>query len=154
MAQKIIKGKNLMLFNDEGKSYAYATSHKLTISAETSDTTPSSKDHSTGAWEELEVTKYSWEITSENLYTQDGYDTMFDAMITGKPINVKFGLKAEADDGKSVAGGDYDNWTPTTTGYYEGEVFITSLEANAENGSNATYSATLTGNGKISRVKA
>ena len=42
-ANKIIKGRDLMLFDNDGHSYAYATNHTLTITAETVDI--SSKDH-------------------------------------------------------------------------------------------------------------
>ena len=45
-ANKIIKGRDLMLFDNDGHSYAYATNHTLTITAETIDV--SSKDH--GVW--------------------------------------------------------------------------------------------------------
>ena len=77
MANKIIKGRDLMLFDDKGKSFAYATNHTLTMTAETSDI--SSKDH--GIWSATEVSKYTWEITSENLFTENAYANMFDAMI-------------------------------------------------------------------------
>lgn len=147
MAAQIIKGKDLMLFDSTGNSYAYATNHTLTITAETSDI--SSKDH--GIWGASEISKYSWEITSENLFTVDGYNSMFDNMLTGNAITVRFGLKKETDNSKTVADGDLNKWTASTTGYYEGKVFITSLTANANNGENATYSVTLTGSGKITR---
>ena len=45
--KKIIKGNDLMLFDSAGKSYAYATNHTFSMTAETSDT--SSKDH--GLWD-------------------------------------------------------------------------------------------------------
>lgn len=148
--KKIIKGNNLMLFDDAGKSYAYATNHSISLSSEQGDT--SSKDH--GLWSAAEITKYSWEITSENLYTTEDYSKMFDAMILGEPITVKFGLKSETDNTKTVADGDYENWSLNTTDYYEGKVLITSLQANANNGENATYSVTLTGSGKLKHVTA
>lgn len=147
MAAQIIKGRDLMLFDSTGKSYAYATNHTLTITAETSDI--SSKDH--GIWGASEVAKYSWEITSENLFTTDSYNALFDSMIAGTAITIRFGLKSQTDNTKTVADGDYTNWTSNNTGYYEGKVFITSLVANANNGENATYSVTLTGSGKITR---
>lgn len=50
-ANKIIKGRDLMLFDNDGHSYAYATNHTLTITAETVDI--SSKDH--GIWGASEV---------------------------------------------------------------------------------------------------
>ena len=147
MATQIIKGNALMLFDKDGKSYAYATNHTLSLTAETSDT--SSKDH--GMWSGVEVTKYSWEISSENLFTETDYYKMFDQMVTGESIKVRFGLKAENDPTKTVVDGDYENWT-SGDHYLEGTVYITSLEANAANGENATYSVTLTGTGKLANV--
>lgn len=147
MANTIIKGHNLMLFDAQGKSIAYATNHTLSISADAQDV--SSKDH--GIWGASEVNKITWEITSENLYTVEAYDDMFDIMIARTPVDVFFGLKAEADDDKSVVDGDYTNWTKPTTGAYTGKAVITSLQANAPDGENATFSVTLTGTGKIER---
>lgn len=150
MANKIIKGRDLMLFNSSGNSYAYATNHTLTITAETTDI--SSKDH--GIWGSSEISKYTWEITSENLFTSDEYDSLFTTMLAGDAITVRFGLKTEqADLSKNVADGDSDltHWTSQST-YYEGKVIITSLTANANNGENATYSVTLTGTGSIKKA--
>lgn len=144
---KVIKGRDLMLFDENGHSYAMATNHSLSLTAEQSDI--SAKDF--GLWGAAEVSKISWEISTENLYTADNFDSLFDALTTATPIKVRFGLKSETDNSKTVADGDYEYWTSTDT-YYEGTVVITSLQANANNGENATYSATLTGSGKISRV--
>lgn len=166
MAQKLIKGDDLMLFNGEtGKSYAFATAHTLTITADTADT--SSKDH--GVWTGNEVAKISWEITSENLYTSEGFDDLFDSLINRKAIEVVFGLKQKGKADSTVADGDYSNWTPdygatvpesgnpeapdsTTKDMYMGSAYITSLTANANTGENATYSVTLTGTGSIKRA--
>lgn len=151
MANKIIKGKDLMLFDKDGHSYAFATNHSISISAETSDI--SSKDH--GIWSAAEISKYSWEITSENLYTTEDYDKMFETMMTGEAVKVRFGLKKETDNTKTVADGDTSlpYWTSQDS-YYEGFVFITSLQTNANNGENATYSVTLTGSGVIKKIAA
>lgn len=149
-AQTIIKGRDLMLFNDAGHSYAYATNHTLSINADLTDI--SSKDHS--IWGASEIGKYNWEITSENLYTVTEYDQLFDVMIVGQPITVRFGLKATPADPDMVpADGDASlpYWSSTNT-YYEGKVVISSLVTNANNGENATYSVTLTGNGKLKKV--
>lgn len=149
-ANKIIKGRDLMLFDNDGHSYAYATNHTLTITAETTDV--SSKDH--GVWGASEVSKYTWEVTSENLYTTDDYDALFDKMLAGSAIVIRFGLKTEqADLSKNVADGDTSlpYWTSQTT-FYEGKAIVTSLVANANNGENATYSLTLTGTGSIKKT--
>jgi predicted secreted protein len=69
-------------------------------------------------------------------------------MMLRQPITVYFGTKSETDVDKTVANGDYDNWS-VADGGYTGQAFITSLSANAANGENATYSLTLTGSGKL-----
>ena len=150
MANKIIKGRDLMLFDDKGKSFAYATNHTLTMTAETSDI--SSKDH--GIWSATEVSKYTWEITSENLFTENAYANMFDAMIAGNTITVRFGLKKDEKDpslNPAVVDSSLTAWSSQET-YYTGQVLITSLVANANNGENATYSITLTGVNALKRV--
>lgn len=146
MANQIIKGDDLMLFDSEGKSLAFATSHTLSISADAVET--SSKDG--GIWASNEVNKVSWELTTENLYTTDAYDDLFDKMLAREPIIVYFGTKKENDPDKTVVDGDYDNWTGAQG--RKGKALITSLVANANTGENATYSATFTGTGKITKV--
>lgn len=150
MANNIIKGRDLMLFNNDMHSYAYATNHTFTMTAETSDI--SSKDH--GVWGASEVSRYTWEITSENLYTTEDYDEMFTTMTSGQPITVRFGLKrAEADPTLTPADGNtaLPYWTAQDS-FYQGKAIITSLVANANNGENATYSITLTGVGSIKKT--
>ena len=150
MVTQIVKGRDLMLFDNSGHSYAYATNHTFTITAETTDI--SSKDH--GIWGASEVSRYTWEITSENLYTTDAYNQFFDQMMIGSKMKVRFGLKTEQTDlTKNVADGDVTlpYWTSRDV-FYEGDVIITSLSANAANGDNATFSITLTGTGAVKRA--
>ena len=92
MLEKIIKGDELMLFNDE-KSIAYATSHTLTVNGNTVDI--SSKDH--GFWGASEIGNITWEITSENLYTDKYYTQLFDAMINRTQLTVAFGYAEDWD---------------------------------------------------------
>ena len=149
-APTIIKGRDLMLFNSDGHSYAYATNHTFTMTAETSDIT--SKDH--GVWGASEVSRVTWEITSENLYTSADYDTMFQSMTSGDPITIRFGLKQTPSDPDMTPADDnmtLPYWTSQNT-FYQGKALITSLVANANNGENATYNITLTGVGKIQKV--
>ena len=149
-APTIIKGRDLMLFNSDGHSYAYATNHTFTMTAETSDIT--SKDH--GVWGASEVSRVTWEITSENLYTTEDYDSMFQKMTAGEPITIRFGLKnTPSDPDMTPADGNMalPYWTSQNT-FYQGKALITSLVANANNGENATYSITLTGVGKMQKV--
>lgn len=148
MNTQIIKGKDLMLFDgSDSHSFAYATNHTLTLSAELA--TVSSKDH--GLWDSGEVQKFTWEISSENLYTENDFEGMFDHWTAGDKITVKFGLKSEDLDG-IVGDNAHDYWTlDTTKTYYQGQAIITSLTANANNGENATYSVTLKGVGKFEK---
>lgn len=144
--KQILKGDELMLFKDK-KSIAYATSHVLTITGNTVDI--ASKDH--GFWGASEVGSLTWEITSENLYTQDAYDTLFDAMVACEPIDVAFGKVANYN--KNGIDNSTTDWTPDTAGSVKyGKAVITSLVANANTGENATFSITLTGQGAITKT--
>lgn len=146
MAANIIKGDDLMLFDASGHSIAYATSHVLTVNAETVDI--NTKDH--GVWGGSEVNKITWEISSDNLYTDDAYDTLFNLLLAKQAVDVYFGHKTEKGTG-TVVDGDYDHWTKGT-GCYTGKAYITSLVANANSGENATLQVTLKGAGKIEKA--
>ena len=140
MANEIINGSDLMVFVDN-KSIALATSHSLSISAETVDT--SNKDVGGGDWSSSTVKKMSWECSTENLYSKDAYKQLYDAMVKKTPVDIVFDLK----EGTELQTG----WTPATGGTgYTGKAIITSLEANAPDGDNATFSATFTGVGALS----
>lgn len=144
MSKTIVKGDELMLFKD-GKSLAYATSHSVSIQG--SEISISSKDH--GYWGASEIGDITWEITSENLYVDSEYDSLFNAMIAKSPITVTFG-HANAYNANGL--GSSDNWIPDASvgaKYYQGPAIITSLQTNANTGENATYSITLKGNGAL-----
>lgn len=152
----IIQGGDLMLFVTKGNkkvSIACATNHTLSVSAETSDT--SHKDVGHGAngasWASSDIKQLSWEVTTENLFTLDGegnqYSDLFDLMVNRAPIEVVFGPQAETSEEVATGG-----WTPKTTGVYTGKVIITSLQLNAPNGDNATYSATFSGVGALTHT--
>lgn len=156
--KNIQKGDDLMVFIQTGtgqsattKSIAYATAHTLTLTAETASV--NSKDH--GVWTGNEVNKRSWEITSENLYTDEDYSTLFDAWKDGTKLSLVLGKKAEADT-VVVADGDAANYTVKKTGtgtmYWTGNAYITSLTANANTGEKATFSVTFTGTGAFTKT--
>ena len=107
MSKTIVKGDELMLFKD-GKSLAYATSHSVSIQG--SEISISSKDH--GYWGASEIGDITWEITSENLYVDSEYDSLFNAMIAKSPIIVTFG-HANAYNANGL--GSSDNWVPDTS---------------------------------------
>lgn len=148
-ANTIVKGDELMLFDAQGNALAYATSHVLTITGNTTDI--SSKDH--GFWGAVETGSITWELTTENLYTDSDYDKLFDIMVAGEPVTVAFAKASNYDvNGLTSCGGDVAAWTADTTNYRSGLAVITSLVANANTGENATFSATFTGSGALTKA--
>lgn len=153
----IIKGGDLMLFINN-KSIGYATSHSLSISADTKET--STKD-SGGKWQTSEVGIISWTASSENLYANKAegmtYSDLFDAMVARTPIDAVFTLEGnstnlEAGDkeDKAPTGG----WTPKANSGYQGKVIITSIELNAPNGEEASFTVQFQGTGELKPVPA
>lgn len=147
----IIQGGDLMLFVG-GKSIAFATNHSLSVNAETSDITH--KDIK-GGWTATDVKTLSWEVTTENLYSNDGegatFGDLYDYMVAKTPITGVFAVNTTAAvDGKVPTGG----WTAPSTGeYYSGKVIITSLQANAPSGDNATFTCNFKGVGELKHNK-
>ncbi|MBC8603161.1 phage tail protein [Parabacteroides acidifaciens] len=140
----VTKGKDLMIFQKVAEVYkalASATNHTLSISAAVMEA--SSKD--SGKWGDNEAGRMEWEMGTENLFVQLDFDTLFKAMVAGEKLIVAFEIASNAnnDEGKPA-----DGWA-IGDGGYEGEVLITSLNANAPNGENATYSATFKGCGPL-----
>ena len=136
-----------MLFVD-GKSIAYATSHTLSISGDTQDT--SNKDEGGGSWASSEVSILNWSATSDNLYSVDGegnnFEDLYDIMIAKTPVQAVFCLKSQMNLTDVPTGG----WTPSVPKYV-GNVVITSLEVNAPNGEYATFTAQFTGVGALEK---
>lgn len=152
----VIKGSDLMLFV-EGKSIAYATSHTLTISADTKET--SSKD-SGGKWQTSEVGVLSWTCSSENLCADSeagvSFDKLFEYMTARKPITGVFALEGNStnlEDGK-LDEVPTSGWTAKAGDGYTGKMIITNLEKNAPNGENATIKVDFTGVGALTKVVA
>lgn len=152
----IIKGDELMIFQS-GSAMAYATSHTLTINGNTTDI--SSKDH--GFWGASEIGNITWEATTENLYTENDYDSLFDAMLNKTEIEIVFGYASNYDPNGLKPADSSDSsdtrpsaWTQDNTKGYKGKAIITNLVANANTGENATFSATFTGRGAIMKLTA
>ena len=155
----ITKGGDLMLFidvNGTKKSIAFATNHTISISADTKET--STKD-SGGLWQTSEVNMLSWTCSSENLIGDPmagiGYDDLFDIMVSRKPVTGVFALEGDSTNymegklGAAPAAG----WKPKTDDGYTGQMVITNLEKNAQNGENATFKVDFTGIGELTKVK-
>ena len=137
---KKIKGQELMLFVN-GKSIAYATNHTLNLSAELADV--SNKDEGSGDWKVQEVKQMSWEATTENLYSVDGYNSLFTLMTAKTPITAVFAPKTETDINVPSGG----TWTASSG--YTGSVIINSISVNAQVGDYATFTVNFTGVGAL-----
>jgi hypothetical protein len=146
---KVLNGKDFMIFVD-GKATALATSHKLTLNAETSDS--ASKDD--GMWDESIVTKMSWEASTEALVSADAsvesFDALYDMFIAGQEVELICGIPTNlSNDGVPEAG-----WTAPSTKYYSGKALITSLDRSDAKGSNSTMTASFKGVGKLEKKSA
>lgn len=137
---KKIKGQELMLFIG-GKSIAYATNHTLNVSAELADV--SNKDEGSGDWKVQEVKQMSWEATTENLYSVEGYNGLMTLMVAKTPITAVFAPKQETDINVPSGG----TWTATSG--YTGQVIINSIAVNAQVGDYATFTVNFTGVGAL-----
>lgn len=149
----VIKGGDLMLFVN-GKSIGYATSHTLSISVDTKET--STKD-SGGKWQTSEAGVISWTASSENLVSNDqqgvGYNDLVNYMINRTTVSGVFALEGDSNlpttklDNVPTGG-----WNPKNTYKLSGDMIITSVELNAPNGENATFTVQFTGTGALTHT--
>lgn len=152
----IVTGQELMVFYG-GKSIAFSTSSSLSISGQTTDI--STKDH--GFFGATKLTGITWEITSDNLYTDAAYSNLFKAMTeTREMVEIVWGHYAE-DTSTALTGivdqnPEKESWTApgdnSGKAYYKGNAYITSLNITASNGDNATMSITFSGVGALTEV--
>lgn len=146
----VTNGSDLMLFVG-GKSIAFATTCKVTLTADTTDT--SSKDVDAG-WTNKKIKKLSWTASSENLASDDGegvsYDDLFALMIAKDPVVIVFTAKTSSTDNNAPA----DGWVPKANTGYTGNALLTSLEKTAPDNDNSTFTVSLDGTGKLSKVPA
>ena len=142
MANSVILGSDLMLFKD-GKALAVATSCKMTISANAMDT--SSKD--SGKWTEKKAGKLSWNGSSDNLFVMADYKSLVDIMISREKVSLQFST-TDAENGVPTSG-----FVANKDGY-KGDAIITSIDMNAPDGENATYTVSFEGTGALTAVTA
>ena len=145
---KVIKGQNLRVMYGN-KCVAYATSCQLQVSVNLEDV--STKD-STGGWDEQEIVGKSWSMSVDALYSAGGTDAtglnaeeMLDLLLAGKQVSLRF----------SPTGGDNNRVSQTETSSmaeYYGLAFVNNINVTAANKSNASYTASMTGNGALSKI--
>ena len=169
MSRNVIKGGDMMLFLKESngtmKSIAFATSHTLTVSTDTQQT--STKDDG-GKFQSSDYGVISWSATSENLCSYDGagynYQDLINLMLNQTKVTATFSIEGDSGSTYPYAAKkdsvDYvtgDAWSAANTGTIGstsnkslgGTVLITSVEVNAPNGENATFTVQLQGDGPL-----
>lgn len=148
---KPLNGKDFMIFIGS-KATALATSHKLTLTAETGDA--ASKDD--GMWDEGIVTKMSWEASTEALVSADAdvesFDTLYDAFIAGEAVDIVSGIPANLTNDGVPSDGWKSPDTKTGQIYYKGKALITSLDRTDAKGSNSSMTVQLKGQGKLEKA--
>ena len=145
-SNSVILGSELFLYIENETSgwtpVAYSTSTSLSINGDTIDTS----NKMDGVWQSAKQGKLSWTVSSENLMSDangTGFDYFYDKMTKRVPFKIVFGRATDAD------GDDYDLNTAKT--YYTGRAYMTSCQLTAENGSAASMSVELTGNGALEK---
>lgn len=88
-------------------------------------------------------------ITSENLYTDEGYAALQEAWAHKTEVTLIWGTPSDYNTEGIV--GTAEAWTAPTAGYYTGKAIIKTLSVNAATGDNATFSATFTGVGAFEK---
>ena len=143
----ILKGSVLMLFYDS-KPIGFATSHSLSMTKNTSQV--STKDH--GDYPATIAQNITWEISAENLYSDEGEVTYMTLMNSMDPVSVVFAKASNYSNSAAQKGLPLqDPGTEWTVGdkIAEGQALLTSFTINAPAGENATMSVTLTGTGDL-----
>lgn len=142
----VIFGGDLMLFVGTGTTkqpLAYSTSAKLSVSLKTREI--SSKD-SSGYFTEKSAGKFDWNASTDGLISYDvtgatsSIDVVYEYMLTRKPINLIFANKSGSTPYWSV---------DSSKKNFSGQALITSIDMNASDNDNATYSISLEGTGEL-----
>lgn len=152
----MLKGKALMIgvkIGDNFHTVAYAQSHSLELSAQTGEI--SSKDHNDKSVA-YEITGMGWSVSTDNLVEDNsslvacGYSSLKALILAGLPVSLHLRYFADSlgKDSLSVSN-DWYNWDIDSEAVISGDAIVTSLNLNAPNKQNATYSATFTGKGEF-----
>jgi predicted secreted protein len=136
----IVNGHNLRIFLDD-VAVAKSTSCSISITRDVRET--SHKDLGTGdgaGWKGSEYGEGSWTITGDALYAYDGagdaesFETLWDAIENKTKLTIQYSTDVSGDK------------------VFEGSVIITSLDVNAPNNEDVTYSFSATGDGAPTRI--
>jgi len=134
---EVVDGVNMLLsVNDT------VIGSSSTCSVEITRATRSTSSKDTGIWDSFAAGTMTWTMTSENFVNfagQNGFDEMYEAMVSGNPVSVAC---AYDQDGEG-----------TDTFKLAGEAIITSLPLSAPKGENISFSITFQGTGELVKTK-
>jgi len=157
MARTRLEGHDVMLFDEQGHSFAFGTNSSLSI--ETAMNSVSDKD--SGAYGTQEPGEITWSVTSDHTLSLDEYYRFFEAQQNSTKMKIWYGLRSGYKDGTSnydptseVNNGTdsyrmIDTYSYALTGY----VFVQSLNQTASNGDKANYTVNFTGTGTLAKAK-
>lgn len=136
MKKGYCNGSDMLLFINE-EAIGHCTSHKLTLSTETTDhavKAPASEPVTKSLFKEKTVTGLSYSLTADGLVfygeTEAGYAKLAAAWRTGEPVKAKCMERENAEKP-----------------YLVGDVIIDSLERNDDAGQDSTFSVSLSNSG-------
>lgn len=142
-----MNGQHLMLFVDD-TAVALATSCTAEFNVDTDDT--STKD--SGGWAYPEPVGGSWSVNSDGVVSVEltgandvGSSELLDLLLAGTQVEVKWGRLSAPEQEEDVV--PTAGWTAPTEGY-SGTAIVTSISETAAVKEVATFSVTLTGQGK------
>lgn len=149
----MIKGKALMIQIAESSTGTYntiamATSCSVSMDTSTSDVT--TKDDN-DQYTYNDVSSQSWQMTTENLIPYDGagvdYAELLSYITTGTTLYINFSYLEDSLGAETTTG----TWTDVATEeiILSGTCILTSLQLQAPNAENASYSATFSGKGSL-----
>ena len=146
----IVKGSKLMVFLAD-KVIGFGTSDSLNLTTNTTEV--STKSH--GNFPSVVPQNVTWEVSSENLYSDEGEAAYMDLMLKMTPVHIKFAKAGNYNNGYEpgiVGTTESKTWTVGDV-ITEGDAIITSFSINAPFGDNATMSVTFTGIGALAHAQ-
>lgn len=136
MATNVINGTDLYMFSG-GTPIAHSTSHTLTLTR--SNRGISAKD--SGVWVTRAKGRMAITASCSALMVYGSYESIVAAQIARTPITLALGKKTVG------------NALDTSETYATGSFYITSIELNAPDGENATYTASFECDGTFTFTK-
>ena len=159
-----IQGHDVMLFDENGQSFAFGTNASLSITTEMKDVS----DKDTSIYGKQAPGKISWTMTSDHTLCWDEFVewTQRQRLQTDtNRLKVYYGLRKGwqgGPDDQDLSYGMYSAVNDGTDGHRDvdttayclcGYVFIDSLNQTSSNGDYANYTVNFTGDGNLDKVK-